>query len=90
MNDLENHGLLQLPGLCYAKPLPRLLNSFLGRCLSLLLQLCWTVGCTCIFGGHITHTFHCSSGLWALNGPEKEVGAITRAWELTGKSLLWV
>lgn len=30
MNDLENHGLLQLPGLCYAKPLPRLLNSFLG------------------------------------------------------------
>lgn len=65
MNDLENHGLLELPVLCYVKPHPGLLNSFLGKCLSLLLLLLQgTTGCTCIYGEHITHTFHCSSGLW--------------------------
>lgn len=70
MNDLENHGLLELPVLCCVKPHPRLLNSFLGRCLSLLLlQLHGAAGCTCLYGEHIPHTFHCSSGLWPTDWP---------------------
>lgn len=88
MNDLESHGLLEIPVFCYVKPQPRLLNSFLGRCLSLLLlQLHGAAGCACIYRGHIPHTY-CRSG--TLTGPEEEVGTVTRAWKLPGKTLPWL